>query len=107
MPDPTWLFALNNASTSVVKGKQRPNLSSCKVTSSHFAGLSVALKFKANFLTFNKLRHARALYSGDVNEYVSVAVVRLDEAEAFSVIKPFNCASGHNKPFHSSVDNPQ
>jgi hypothetical protein len=36
-----------------------------------------------------------------VDERVSAAVVRLDEAEAFGGIEPFYCASGHDEPFQS------
>ncbi|MNT88232.1 hypothetical protein D3C72_2287620 [compost metagenome] len=36
-----------------------------------------------------------------MNERISAAIVRLDEAEAFGGIKPFYCASGHVEPFQS------
>jgi hypothetical protein len=36
-----------------------------------------------------------------VNERIGAAVIRLNEAEALGGIKPFNCASGHDEPFHS------
>ncbi|MGV1754711.1 hypothetical protein [Agrobacterium sp. CG674] len=39
-----------------------------------------------------------------MNEGVSAAVVRLNEAEAFCGIKPFYGASGHDEPFHSNGD---
>ena len=39
--------------------------------------------------------------SGDMDECVRAAVVRLDEAEALGGIEPFYCASGHDEPFHS------
>ncbi|WP_255749863.1 hypothetical protein [Neorhizobium galegae] len=41
-----------------------------------------------------------------MNEDVGAAVVRLNEAEALGGIEPFNCASGHNEPFHSNIDKP-
>jgi hypothetical protein len=37
-----------------------------------------------------------------VDEGVSAAVIRLNEAETLGGIEPFNCASGHNEPFHSN-----
>jgi hypothetical protein len=36
-----------------------------------------------------------------MNEGVSAAIVRLDEAEALGGIEPFYCASGHDEPFQS------
>jgi hypothetical protein len=42
-----------------------------------------------------------------VNERISAAVVRLNEAEALGGIEPFNCASGHDEPFHSNISRPQ
>jgi hypothetical protein len=39
-----------------------------------------------------------------VNEGVSAAVVRLNEAETLRRIEPFNCASGHDGPFHSNIE---
>jgi hypothetical protein len=36
-----------------------------------------------------------------MDESISAAIVRLNEAEALCGIEPFNCASGHDEPFHS------
>jgi hypothetical protein len=83
------------------------SLSSLKVASRHFARLCVALKVVADLLAFNDFAHASAFNSRNVNEGVSAAVVRLNEAEALGGIKPFNCASGHDEPFHSNIKPPQ
>jgi len=88
----------------VVKGKPIPGaLGSLEIAGRHLARLVVALQFEADLLAFDELAHSGAFNGRDVNERVSVAVVRLDEAEALGRIKPFNCASGHNKPFHSNI----
>jgi hypothetical protein len=42
-----------------------------------------------------------------MNEGVNAAVVRLNEAEALGGVEPFNCASGHDEPFHSNIEEPQ
>jgi hypothetical protein len=76
-------------------------LSSLKVAGRHLARLRVALEIVAKLLAFYDFAHSGALDSGDVNESVSAAIVRLNEAEAFSGIKPFYCASGHSEPFQS------
>jgi hypothetical protein len=81
-------------------------LGSLKLACGHLARLAVTLKFKAELLAFNDRAHAGAFDGRDVNEDVGAAVVRLNEAEALGGIEPFNCASGHNEPFHSNIDNP-
>jgi len=48
------------------------------------------------------ISHSSVLDSRDMNEGVSAAVVRLDEAEALGGIEPFYCASGHDEPFQAS-----
>jgi len=98
-----WYHALNSASTSVVKGKPIPNaLGSLEIAGRHFARLDVALQFEADLLAFDELAHTSALDGRDVDERIGAAIVRLDEAEALGGIKPFNCASGHDEPFHSN-----
>jgi hypothetical protein len=102
LPGRAWSDAFDDASTSVVKGKQIPDLSgSLQITGGHFARFGVALHIVTNFLTFNDFVHASAFDGGDMDEGVRTAVVRLDKAEAFGGIEPFNCASGHDEPFHS------
>lgn len=105
---PGWLVhALNNASTSVVKGEQVPMLSSLKVAGRCFARLAVALQLVAELLAFDDFAHSCTLNSRDVNERICAAIVWLNEAEALSGIEPFNCASGHDEPFHSNITGPQ
>jgi hypothetical protein len=79
-------------------------LDSLQVASRHFARLVVALHLVANLLAFDDFAHSGAFDGRDVNESVNTAVVGLNEAEALGGIKPFNCASGHDEPFHSSID---
>jgi hypothetical protein len=105
LPDPIGDYAFDSASTSVVTGKHKDQLSSLKVASRHLARLVVAFHLEANLLAFDDFTHTSALYSGNVNENVRAAVVRLNEAEAFRGIKPFYSASGHNEPFHSILRN--
>jgi len=76
-------------------------LSVLQIAGRHFAGLVVALEFKADFLAFDELTHTGAFDGRDVDKSVSAAVVRLDEAEALGGIEPFYCASGHDEPFQS------
>jgi hypothetical protein len=43
-----------------------------------------------------------------MDERVSAAVVRLDEAKALGGVKPFYCACGHDDdPFQSMIDRPR
>jgi hypothetical protein len=42
-----------------------------------------------------------------MDEDVRATVIRLDEAEAFGGVEPFNCAGGHDEPFHSNIEEPQ
>ncbi|CVI21193.1 conserved hypothetical protein [Agrobacterium tumefaciens str. B6] len=93
--------ASGSASTSVVKGKHRPS-GSLQIAGRHFSRLVVALKLEADLLTFDEFAHACALNGGDVDERIGAAIVRLNEAEALGGIEPFNCASGHDEPFHSN-----
>ena len=81
-----------------------PELSSLKVASGHFARLAVTLHVVAKLLAFYDFAHSRALDGRDVDERVSAAVVRLDEAETLGGIKPFYCACGHDEPFQSNVE---
>jgi len=91
----------------VVKGEQVPILGSLEIAGRHLAGLRVALEIEAKLLAFDDFAHACTLDSRDVNERIRAAIVRLDEAEALGGIKPFNCASGHDEPFHSNITEPQ
>jgi hypothetical protein len=81
-------------------------LGSLELACGHLARLAVTLEFKAKLLAFNDRAHASAFDGRDVNEDVGAAVVRLNEAEALGGIEPFNCASGHNEPFHSNINKP-
>jgi len=106
LPDLGRYHALDSASTSVVKGEPMPILGSLQIASRHFAGLVVALHVVTDFLAFDDFAHSSALDGRDVDERVSAAIVRLNEAEALGGIEPFNCASGHDEPFHSNIEEP-
>jgi hypothetical protein len=84
------------------------DLSVLEIASGHLARLVVTLEVEADLLAFDKVAHSGALDGGDVNEGVVAAIIRLNEAEAFGGIEPFNCASGHDdEPFHSNIEEPQ
>jgi hypothetical protein len=84
------------------------DLSVLEIASGHLARLVVALEVEADLLAFDEFAHSGALDGGDVNEGVVAAIIRLNEAEAFGGIEPFNCASGHDdEPFRSNIEEPQ
>ncbi|GGG13603.1 hypothetical protein GCM10010924_48420 [Rhizobium wenxiniae] len=58
-----------------------------KVAGRHFARLHVALEFVAKLLAFNNFAHSGALDGRDVDERVSAAIVRLDEAKTFGGVE--------------------
>ena len=68
-----------------------------EIASGHFARLIVALHVVGDLLALDDIAHSGALDGGDMDEGVSAAIVRLNEAEAFCGIEPFNCASGHER----------
>lgn len=86
------------------QGKADTDLCSLEIAGRHLARLVVALEFVADLLAFDDFAHSGALDGRNVYEGVSAAVVRLNEAEALGGIKPFNCASGHDEPSHSNID---
>ena len=92
-----------------IRGQRKADidLSVLEIASGHLARLAVTLEFEADLLAFDEIAHSGALDGGDVNEGVSVAIVRLNEAEAFGGVEPFNCAGGHDEPFHSNIEEPQ
>jgi hypothetical protein len=67
----------------------------------------VSLEIEADLLTLDEFAHSGALDGGDMDEGVSAAIIGLNEAEALGGIEPFNCASGHDEPFHSNIEKPQ
>jgi hypothetical protein len=67
----------------------------------------VSLEIEADLLAFDEFAHSGALDGGDMNEGVSAAIVRLNKAEALGGVEPFNCASVHDEPFHSNIEEPQ
>jgi hypothetical protein len=77
-------------------------LGSLEIAGGHLTRLVISLQFEADLLAFDEFAHARAFDSRDMDERIGAAVVRLNETEAFGGIEPFNCASGHDEPFHNS-----
>ena len=71
-------------------------LVSClQIVSRHLAALAISNEFVRNLLTFAEIAHASTLYSADVNERVSSAVIRLNEAKALGGVEPFYSSSSH------------
>jgi hypothetical protein len=85
----------------------RYRLGVLEIASGHFARLVVALHVVANLLALDDFAHTGALDGRNVDECVRTALVRLNEAEALGGIEPFNCACGHDEPFHSNIEEPQ
>ena len=56
------------------------------------AAARIVLGVELHLLAFTQALDAGALERGGVDEYVLLAVVRLDEAEAFLVVVEFNSA---------------
>jgi hypothetical protein len=77
---------------------------SLEVASRHLARAAILLEVEGNLLAFDEFAHAGTLDSGDVDERVRAAVIRLNEAEAFGGVEPFNGASGHDEPFRSEFE---
>ena len=63
--------------------------------------LGSVLDFELNALIFLQRLEARALHFGEVSEEIVAACVRLDKAEALSVVEPFDdtSLSGHGIAF--------
>ncbi len=68
-------------------------------TSGRLASAAVLLDLEVDLLAFDQGRQTSALNSGDVDENVRAAVVRLDEAETLGGVKPLDRSSCHkNSP---------
>jgi hypothetical protein len=92
----------------VVKTETASRSGSLKVAGRHFARLNIALKLVTEFLAFNDLAHTGAFDGRDMDESISAAIVRLNEAKALGGVKPFYCACGHDDdPFQSMIDRPR
>src|SRR3954454_3087198 len=65
-----------------------------------FAATRIAHDLEGNLLTFLEAADTGTLHSGNMNENILGAVIRLDEAITLGAIEPFHCASGH---FHLSI----
>ncbi len=64
------------------------------------------LRFKLHALPFAQTFEARALYRRMMHEHVFAAILRGNEAESFSIAKPFYCTSAHkNQPLKKDRDN--
>jgi hypothetical protein len=106
-------FAGNMLSTVPVhpwstESKYPVGLGSLQIASGHLARLHVALEFVAKLLAFDDFAHTSTFDRRDVDERISAAIVRLDEAETLGGVKPFYCACGHDEePFQSMIDRPR
>jgi len=69
-----------------------------KLVGRHLARSIVFGQLEADLLAFEKIAHPGAFDGADMNEYVLTTIVRLDEAEAFLAVEPFDCASAHDEP---------
>src|SRR6185437_15651865 len=68
-------------------------------SSGRLAGAAVLLDLEVDLLAFDQGRQSSALDSGDVDENVRAARVRLDEAEALGGVEPLDRSSCHkNSP---------
>jgi hypothetical protein len=107
MPGLDWIMCFRQCQYIRGQRKADTDLSGLKVASRHFAGLAVTLQIETDLLAFDELAHSGAFNGRDMDERIGAAIVRLNEAEALGGIEPFNCASGHDEPFHSSTEKPQ
>src|SRR5258705_49992 len=64
------------------------------------AAARIALGVELHLLAFTQAADAGALQRGGVDENVLLAVVRLNEAEAFLIIVEFNGTRSHGKSLH-------
>ena len=74
---------------------RRASLDRLDLRGGHFARALVFFQLEADALAFLKAREARTLNSGDVDEHVRAALLRLDEAVAFLLVEPLNGAGSH------------
>src|SRR5665213_1550863 len=72
-----------------------PPASGLELAGGHLAVLRVAFQFVGDLLAFAQRAEARAFNRGDVNEHVGAARIRLDEAEAFLAVEPFDSTGSH------------
>src|SRR5258708_2221908 len=66
-----------------------------KVFRAGLAAYAVGFGFERKLLAFIERAQPCAFDSADMNEDVSAAIVRLNEAEALGCVEPFNCSGSH------------
>ena len=71
-----------------------------EIVGRHLAALPIGNELEANLLALMQIAEAGTLYSADVDEGISAAVIRRNETEALLGIEPFYGSRGHGKPFH-------
>ena len=75
--------------------RRRVRLEGLELRRGHFARALVLLELEAHALAFVEAGEASTLDSRDVDEHVRAAMLRLDEAEAFLLVEPFNSTGSH------------
>lgn len=82
-------------------GAPSPGSRGLQLACSHLAGPLVALDFEPNLLPLPEGSETASFDCRDVDEDVSSAVVRLDEAEALLPVEPFHSADLHIRVFQT------
>jgi hypothetical protein len=95
IPDLSHLRSAASASTSVVKG-QRNQLRGLQVLGRALAAAVVLHEVEAKLLALDERAHAGPFYRRDVDEYVRLAVAKLDESEALGRVEELYCSSIHD-----------
>jgi len=90
LPKPLPEERLRNSSEA-----DEPGSGGLKATGGLLAAATVCLHLVGDLLSFDQVAHSGALDSGDVDENVLAAVIRLDEAKALGFVEPLNGADGH------------
>lgn len=71
-------------------------LGDLKIARRAFARLAILHNLVKDLLALCERMHPCTLHSGDVDENICAAIIRLNEAKTFGEIKPLNGAGSHN-----------
>src|SRR5690606_24517167 len=95
--NPTFLLQLDDQ-CQYIRGQRSElqSLGSLKVVGGVLAAATVSYNVEADLLAINEGTHACALNSGDVDENVYAAIIRLNEAKTFGCIEELNGTSSHD-----------
>src|SRR5207248_2102070 len=75
----------------------RSRLYGAQIVRRRLAGAAVCYDFERNLLPFVEGVHACTFDRADMDEDILAALVRLNEAEALLVVKPFHCSRSHGQ----------